>query len=69
MHRVMQHRISRMFLARNGTLTPYIWEAREFDDLNAAVRECHKHLLAPSDFSFRIFEQEPGEELQEFSVG
>lgn len=64
MHRVMQHRISRMFLGRDGLLTPYLWEAREFNDLNMAVRECHKHRLAPSDFSFRVFEHEPGEELQ-----
>ena len=64
MHRVMQHRISRMFLAGNGTLTPYIWQACEFPDLDSAVKECHRFMLAPSDFSFRIFEEEPGEELQ-----
>jgi hypothetical protein len=64
MHRVMQHRISRMFLAKDGTLTPYVWLAREFADLTAAVRECHRFKLAPSDFSFRVFEQEPGEELE-----
>lgn len=64
MHRLMQHRISRMFLAKDGTLTPYIWLAREFSNLSAAVRECHKFNLAPSDFSFRVFEHEPGEELQ-----
>lgn len=64
MHRLMQHRFSRMFLAKNGTLTPYIWLAREFPDLAAAVRECHKFKLAPSDFSFRVLDSEPGEELQ-----
>lgn len=64
MHRVMQHRISRMFLAANGALSPYVWEAAEFRDLSQAVRECHKHNLAPSDFAFRVFEHEPGEELQ-----
>jgi hypothetical protein len=64
MHRVMQHRISRMFLAKDGTLTPYVWLAHEFADLSTAVRECHRFNLAPSDFSFRVFEQEPGEELQ-----
>lgn len=68
MHRVMQHRISRMFLAGNGTLTPYIWQAREFTDLAAAVRECQRFSLAPSDFSFRVFEHEPGEELQVLSA-
>jgi hypothetical protein len=64
MHRVMQHRISRMFLAKDGTLTPYIWLAKQFADLTVAVRECHKFNLAPSDFSFCVFEEEPGEELQ-----
>lgn len=53
-----------MFLAANGTLSPYVWEASEFRDLDHAVRECHKHQLAPSDFAFRVFEYEPGEELQ-----
>ena len=67
MHRVMQHRISRMFLAKDGTLTPYVWLAGEFADLAAAVRLCHKFKLAPSDFSFQIFEYEPGEELQAFA--
>jgi len=64
MHRIMQHQISRMFLARNGTLTPYVWLACEFDDLAGAVEECQRFHLAPSDFSFRVFEHEPGEELQ-----
>jgi hypothetical protein len=64
MHRVMQHLLSRMFLTTSGTLTPYIWEASEFRDLGQAVRECHRHNLAPSDFAFRVFEHEPGEELQ-----
>jgi len=64
MHRVMQHRISRMFLSGSGTLTPYIWLASEFSDLADAVAECRQYGLAPSDFAFRIFEQEPGEELQ-----
>jgi hypothetical protein len=64
MHRVMQHRISRMFLAANGVLTPYVWEASEFHDLAAAVDECHRYNLAPSDFCYRAFEHEPGEELQ-----
>jgi hypothetical protein len=64
MHRVMQHRISRMFLAANGVLTPYVWEASEFNDLADAVQECHRFQLAPSDFTFRAFEHEPGEELQ-----
>ena len=56
-----------MFLAQEGTLTPYIWLAAEFDDLAAAVRLCEKFRLAPSDFSFRVFEHEPGEELQVLS--
>jgi hypothetical protein len=64
MHRVMQHRISRMFLTGHGTLSPYIWEASQFRDLGEAVGECHRHKLAPSDFAFRIFDHEPGEELQ-----
>ena len=68
MHRVMQHRISRMFLAANGALTPYIWEASEFNNLAQAVQECHRHNLAPSDFTFRSFEHEPGEELQILSA-
>lgn len=53
-----------MFLSMDGTLTPYVWLAAEFVDLAAAVRLCKKHCLAPSDFSFQIFEAEPGEELQ-----
>lgn len=64
MHRVMQHRISRMFLSEHGTLSPYVWEASQFRDLAEAVSACRRHNLAPSDFAFRIFEQEPGEELQ-----
>ena len=56
-----------MFLAKDGTLTPYIWLAHEFEDLTAAVQECHRLNLAPSDFSFRVFEHEPGEELQAFA--
>lgn len=53
-----------MFLAKDGTLTPYIWLAREFSTLETAVRECKKFNLTPSDFSFRVFDHEPGEELQ-----
>ena len=64
MHRVMQHRASGMFLARNGLLTPYIWEAFEFASLSSAIRECNRHHFARSEFSFRVFEQEPGEDLQ-----
>lgn len=64
MHRIMQHRISRMFLAADGTLTPYIWQAGQFRDLTQAVGACHRFKLAPSDFAFRTFEHEPGEELQ-----
>jgi hypothetical protein len=64
MHRVMQHRISRIFLAKDGTLTPYVWLAGEFANLGCAVRVCHRFNLAPSDFSFRVFDHEPGEELQ-----
>jgi hypothetical protein len=64
MHRVMQHRISRMFLAADGTLTPYVWQAGEFRDLGQAVGACQRYNLAPSDFTFRTFEHEPGEELQ-----
>jgi hypothetical protein len=57
-----------MFLGQNGALTPYIWEACEFPDLSKAVHECERHRLAPSDFAFRIFEPEPGEELQILSA-
>ena len=53
-----------MFLAKDGTLTPYVWLAKQFGDLAAAVGECHKFNLAPSDFSFCVFEEDPGEELQ-----
>ena len=67
MHRLMQHRISGMYLAKSGTLTPYLWAAQEFPDLSAAVRACQKLLLAPSDFVDRIFDVEPGEELQQFA--
>jgi hypothetical protein len=56
-----------MFLGQNGALTPYIWEATEFADLSRAVRECKRFRLAPSDFAFRVFEHEPGEELQALS--
>jgi hypothetical protein len=64
MHQLMQHRISGMYLAKDGTLTPYIWAAEQFEDLAAAVKICKAFKLAPSDFVFRIFEPEPGEELQ-----
>ena len=56
-----------MYLAKSGTLTPYLWAAQEFPDLSAAVRACQKLLLAPSDFVYRIFDVEPGEELQQFA--
>jgi hypothetical protein len=65
MHRIMQHRISGMYLAKTGTLTPYLWGAEQFEDLAAAVAVCQKHHMTPSDFVFRIFEPEPGEELQQ----
>lgn len=58
MHRVLQHRTSRMFLAKDGTLTPYIWTAAEFPNLKAAIRLCNRFALPPSDFSFRVFELE-----------
>jgi len=64
MHQLMQHRLSGMYLAQNGTLTPYIWAAEQFDDLASAVKACNQYHIAPSDFVFRIFEPEPGEELQ-----
>jgi hypothetical protein len=67
MHRLMQHRISGMYLAKSGTLTPYLWAAQEFVDLAAAVLACQKARLTPSDFVYRIFDAEPGEELQQFS--
>ena len=65
MHRLMQHRLSGMYLAESGTLTPYLWAAVEFEDLAAAVESCKRFCLAPSDFVFRMFDPEPGEELQQ----
>jgi hypothetical protein len=56
-----------MYLAKNGTLTPYIWAAQEFLDLRAAVSACEKARLAASDFVYRMFDAEPGEELQQFA--
>jgi hypothetical protein len=54
MRGILQHQISGLFLAEDGTLTGEIAMAEWFPNLAKAVEHCYRTRRPPSDFVYRL---------------